>query len=148
MNRSLWTSYQPATRTAFSALAQRHGLKMRWRDDVPFELVCTYPVQPCLLLEFTLALEKGAIHCWGEGWALDGIAIGRPDEGMPRDLNQALDALIDGADRVLIRTALGATTPFWVSLQVFKDDRWRTVRRQVGLPWPPVWQRCHLMNHG
>jgi len=121
---------------------------MRWRDDVPFELVCTYPVQPRLSLEFTLALEKGAIHCWGEGWALDGIAIGRANQGVPHDLGEALDALIDGAGRVLTRTACGTTSPFWVSLQVFKHDRWRTVRRQVGLPWPPVWQRRHLMNHG
>jgi hypothetical protein len=40
------------------ALARRHGLEMRWRDDVPFELVCTYPVQPGLSFELTVALDQ------------------------------------------------------------------------------------------
>ncbi|SEN69748.1 hypothetical protein SAMN05192583_3345 [Sphingomonas gellani] len=145
--RRTWASYQPATRAAFTDLARRHELKVRWRDDVPFEVVCTYPVQPRLSLEFTLALEKGTIHCWGEGWELEGVDIGRPDKGMPGDLDQALDALIEGSGRVLIRTAYGATAPFWVALQVFRDDRWRTIRRRVGLPWPPVWRRQLLANH-
>jgi hypothetical protein len=34
---------------------------------LPFEVVATYPVQLGLSLAFTLALEKDAIHCWGEG---------------------------------------------------------------------------------
>jgi phenylpyruvate tautomerase PptA (4-oxalocrotonate tautomerase family) len=97
---------------------------VRWRDDVPFEVVCTYPVQPRLPLEFTLALEKGALHCWGEGWAFEGAEVGRPDKGMHGDLDQALDALIEGLGRVVIRTAYQAPAPFWVALQVFKDDRW------------------------
>lgn len=144
--RRTWASYQPATQAVFADLGRRHGLEVRWRDDVPFEVVCTYPVQPRLSLEFTLALEKGTIHCWGEGWELEGADIGRPDKGMPGDLDQGLDALIEGSGRVLIRTAHGAGAPFWVALQVFRDDRWRSIRRRAGLPWPPVWRRRLLVN--
>jgi hypothetical protein len=141
-----WASYQPATRAAFADLARRHRLDIRWRDDVPFEVVATYPVQPGLSLEFTLALEKGAIHCWGEGWELESADIGRPDNGMPGDLDLALDALIEGSGRIVIRTAYRTSDPFQVSLQTLRDGRWRTIRRRIWLPWPLLWQRQILMN--
>lgn len=144
--RRTWASYQPATRAAFADLARRHHLVVRWRDDVPFEVVATYHVQAGLSLEFTLALEKGTIHCWGDGWELEGADVGRPDKGIPDDLDLALNALIEGTGRILIRTAHGAPKPFWTALQVFRDGRWRTIRRRAGLPWPPVWRQRLIVN--
>lgn len=144
--RRTWTSYHPATRTACAALARRHGLELCWRDDVPAEIAVTYPVQPGLSLELSLALEKGVIHCSGEGWELGGIPLYRPDTGLPGDLEDALDALIEGSGRVLIRTAHGAAEPFWVALQVRRDGRWRTVRRRSSIPIPPLWRCSTIMN--
>ncbi|MET0270098.1 MAG: SHOCT domain-containing protein, partial [Sphingomonas sp.] len=68
--RRTWASYQPATRAALGDLARRYGLELCWRDDVPFEIAATYPVQPGLSFAFSLGLEKGSIHCWGDGWDL------------------------------------------------------------------------------
>lgn len=144
--RRTWTSYQPATRVAFADLARRHGLVVSWRDDFPFEVVATYPVQPGLGLEFTLALERGAIYFWGEGWNLDNVEVGRPDKGMPPGFDHALDAFIEGAGRIVSRTAYGAPSPFWVSLQVQHEDRWQTIHRQAALPWPPFWRKCDIRN--
>ena len=144
--RRTWASYQPATRAACAALARRHKLELNWRDDVPAEIVATYPVQPGLSLEFSLALDKGVVHCWGTGWELGGIRLHRPDTGLPGDLEEALDALIEGPGRVLVRTALGALAPFWVAVQVRRDGRWRTVRRRAGIPIPPLWRRTVIMN--
>ena len=144
--RRTWASYQPATRAACVAFARRHKLELIWRDDVPAEVVATYPVQMRLSLEFTLALEKGEIHCWGTGWKLRGIRLYRPDTGLPGALEEALDALIEGSGRVLIRTALGAPAPFWIALQVRRDRRWRTVLRQGGIPVLPFWRCAKITN--
>ena len=144
--RRTWASYQPATRAAFADLARRHDLNIRWRDDLPFEAVATYPVQPGLSLAFTLALEKGDIHCWGEGWSFGGIEIGRPDMGLPRGIDRALDALIEGTGRIVTRTALGADEPYQVALQMNEDDRWQTVLRRGWFPWPPLWRRQIYVN--
>ena len=144
--RRTWASYQPATRTAFGDLARRHRLDIRWRDDLPFEVVATYPVQPCLSLEFTLALEKGTVHLWGKGWNLDGVEIGHPDLGLPYGMESTLDALIDGTGRILTRTAYGAPAPFQVALQVFGNNRWQTILRRGWIPWPPLWRRQILTN--
>lgn len=144
--RRTWASYQLATRTAFANLARRHQLDVCWRDDIPFEVVATYPVQLGLSLEFTLALEKGAIHLWGKGWNFDGVEIGRPDLGLPRGIDAAFDALIEGTGRIVTRTAYGASAPFQVSLQVIVDNRWQTILRRGWLPWPPLWRRHILMN--
>jgi hypothetical protein len=145
--RRTWASYQQATRTAFSDLARRHRLQLRWLDDVPYEVAATYPVQPGLSLEFTLALEKGMIHLWGDGWNLDGVEIGPPEAGLPHGLDAVLDALIDGTGRVVIRTSRGSSTPFSVSLQMTSEGRWRTVSRRGSLPWPPLWRRRIMMNN-
>lgn len=144
--RRTWASYQPATRTALADLARRHHLDIRWRDDVPFEVVATYPVQPGLSLEFTLALEKGAIHLWGEGWNLDGVEIGRTDLGLPRGIDTALDALIEGTGRIVARTAYGSREPFQIALQMFEHGSWQTVLRRGWLPWPPLWRQRIFMN--
>lgn len=144
--RRTWASYQLATRTAFADLARRHRLDIRWRDDVPFEVVATYPAQPGLSLEFTLALEKGAIHLWGEGWNLDGVEIGRTDLGLPRGMDSMLDALIEGTGRIVTRTAFGAPAPFQVALQMFEHGSWQTVLRRGWLPWPPFWRRRVFIN--
>jgi hypothetical protein len=144
--RRTWASYQSATRAAFADLAHRHELSVRWQDDIPFEVVATYPVQPGLSLQFTLALEKGAIHLWGEGWSFDGVEIGRPDLGLPHGVASALDALIEGTGRIVTRTAYSVPAPFQVSLQVFRDDRWQTILRRGWLPWPPLWRRNVWMN--
>lgn len=144
--RRTWASYQSATRAAFADLAHRHQLDVRWQDDIPFEVVATYPVRPGLSLEFTLALEKGAIHHWGEGWNFDDVEIGRPDLGLPHGVASALDALIKGTGRIVTRTAYGVPVPFQVSLQVFRDDRWQTNLRRGWLPWPPLWRQNVFMN--
>jgi hypothetical protein len=49
-----------------TTLAYRCQLKLRWRDDVPLELVATYPAQAGLSLELSLGLDKGMVHCWAE----------------------------------------------------------------------------------
>lgn len=144
--RRTWASHQPATRAAFADLARRHRLRFRWRDDVSFEVVATYPVQPGLSLAFTLALEKATIHCWGEGWNIDGIWIGEPDAGLPGGLAQALDALIDGTGRIVTRTVRGASSPFHVALQMNVEGRWRTVLHRMWPPWPPLWRRDVIVN--
>jgi hypothetical protein len=141
-----WASYRPATRAAFIDLAQRHRLNLQWRDDVPFEVVCTFPVQPRLSFAITLALEKGSIHCWGDGWALDGAAPGNPDIGLPADLAEGLEALLGGSGRLLVRTAYRDKSPFWTSLQVPRNGRWRTVRYQAGIPNLPLWRRIVIRN--
>ncbi|WP_129586149.1 SHOCT domain-containing protein [Sphingomonas montana] len=141
-----WASYHPAARAAFIDLAQRYRLELEWPDDVPFEAVCTFPVQPRLSFAITLALEKGSIHCWGDGWALDGSGPGNPDIGLPADLAEGLEALISGSGRLLVRTAFRDTSPFWTSLQVQRNGRWRTVRYQAGLPILPLWRRIIVKN--
>jgi hypothetical protein len=145
--RRTWASYQPATRSALTDLAGRHGLALKWRDDVPLELAATYPVQPGLALEFSLGLEKGSVHCWGDGWALDAVDLHRPETGLPSDLADALDSLIVGSGRIVTYTAFSASTAFWVSVQVLTNGRWRTVRRRCRLPAIPIWRRCVLSNH-
>lgn len=82
----------------------------------------------------------------GEGWDLESAEIGQPDKGIPGDVDQALDELVEGTGRIVIRTAYGTQTLFHISLQVLRNDRWRTVRRRFNLPWPPLWQRRILMN--
>ena len=144
--RRTWASYQPATRTALTDLARRHQLELRWRDDIPLELVATYPVQPGLSLAFSLGLDKGTIRCWGDGWDLGAADLYRPDKGLPRDLDYALDALIEGDGRIVTCTPMGAASPFWTALQVKQEDHWNTVRRQTGLPWPPLWRRTAIIN--
>ncbi|RZL23452.1 MAG: hypothetical protein EOP64_07850 [Sphingomonas sp.] len=141
-----WASYQPATRAAFIDLAQRHRLNLQWQDDVPFEVVCTFPVQPRLSFAITLALEKGSIHCWGDGWALDGTAPGNPEIGLPADLAEGLGALLGGSGRLVVRTAYRDKSPFWTSLQVPRNGRWRTVRYQSGIPILPLWRRIVIRN--
>ena len=144
--RRTWASYQPATHAAFAEFARRHRLHLRWRDDVPLELGCIFPVQPGLSLEFSLGLEKGMIHCWGEGWGLPATDLHNPDNGLPGALEEALDALVEGSGRLLIRTVRGASAPFWVSLQVCRVGRWRTVRHRTGLPFPPLWVCRRIAN--
>jgi hypothetical protein len=141
-----WASYQPATRAAFIDLAQRHRLDLQWRDDVPFEVVSTFPVQPRLSFAITLALEKGSIHCWGDGWTFDGTAPGNPEIGLPADLAEGLGALLEGSGRLVVRTAYRDKSPFWTSLQVPRNGRWRTVRYQAGIPILPVWRRIVIRN--
>ena len=145
-SRRTWASYQPATRAAFAEFARRHRLHLRWRDDVPFEVACTFPVQPGLSLEFSLGLEKGSIHCWGEGWDLPAADLCHPDKGLPGYLEDALNALVEGSGRVLIRTTFRASSSFWVALQVFRDGRWRTIVRRAGLPFPPLWVCTTIAN--
>ena len=144
--RRTWASYQPAARAAFIDLAQKHHLEMYFRDDVPFEVVCTYPSQAGLSFAITLALDQGAIHCWGAGWSFDSLAVDHPGIGLPPNVRLGLNALINGSGRLLLRTAYGATSPFWISLQVQQNSRWRTVRRQAGLPFPPLWRRTLIRN--
>lgn len=145
--RRTWASYQLATRTAFLDLARRHRLELRWRNDVPYEMAATFPVQPGLSLEFTLALEKGMIYLWGDGWNLDGVEIGPPQAGLPRGFDAMLDALIDGTARIVTRTSRGSPTPFSVSLQMTSEGRWQTVSRRGSLPWPPLWRRRIMANN-
>jgi hypothetical protein len=137
--RRTWESYQAPTRAAISALARRHGLELRWPDDIPLEVVATFPAQAGLSVEFSIGLEKGSIECWGPGWDLGSVVLHRPEAGLPTALDQALDALIDGGGRLLVRTALGASSPFCVCLQVRHDGRWKTVLRRCSIPVPPVW---------
>jgi hypothetical protein len=144
--RRTWASYQAATRDALIDLARRHELELRWRDDVPFEVVATFAVQPGLSVEFSLGLEKGMIHCWGDGWSLGAEGLNLPTTGLPRDLEDALDALIEGKGRIVIRTAEGSASPFRVSLQIRRGGKWQTVSRRSGLPAVPVWRRRILMN--
>ena len=144
--RRTWASYQLATRAAFDDLARRHHLDIRWRDDLPFEVIANYHVQQRLSLKFTLALEKGTVHLWGKGWNLDGVEIGRPDLGLPRGMKSTLDALIDGIGRIVTRTTYGAPAPFQVALQVFGDNRWQTILRRGWIPWPPLWRQQILTN--
>ena len=144
--RRTWASYQRATRASIEAFAQRHTLDALWCSDVPLEVPCTFRVQPGLSFEVSLALEKGMIHCWGEGWDLDPVELRRPEEGLPPDLEAALDALVRGAGRIVILKALRAPSPFWVALQTRIDGRWHTVRRRWGIPVPPVWRRTHIAN--
>ena len=106
-----------------------------------------YPVQPGLSRTFTLALETGAIHCWGEGWNFDNVEVGRPDRGIPSGLDHALDALIEGAGRIVTGTAYGGPSPFWISLQVQHDGRWQAIQHRALLAWPPFWQRSDVMTH-
>lgn len=141
-----WASYHPAARAAFVDLAQRYHLDLQWPDDVLFEVVCTLPVQPGLSFAVTLALEKGSIHCWGDGWAFDGAAPGNPEIGLPADLAEGLEALIAGSGRLLVRTAYRDTSPFWTSLQVQRNGRWRTVGYQAGIPILPLWRRMIVKN--
>lgn len=141
-----WANYQPAARAAFIDLAQRHHLDLQWPDDVPYEVVCTFPVQEGLSLAITLALEKGSVHCWGDGWTLDGATPGSPDVGLPAELVEGLDALIGGSGRLLVRTAYRDTSPFWTSLQVQRNGRWRTVRNQWDIPILPLWRRTIIEN--
>lgn len=145
-NRRTWASYQPATRAALDDLARRHHLELHWRVDVPFELVATCAVQPGLSFELSLGLEKGMIHCWGEGWSLDAEALDLPTTGLPRDLQDGLDALIEGTGRIMIRTAAGSASPFRISLQVCRSGRWRTVRRRKGIPGIPIWRHSIIVN--
>jgi hypothetical protein len=144
--RRTWASYQPATRAAMIDLAGRHALHPVWRDDVPFELACTYPVQPGLSFAITLALAQGTVHCWGEGWTLDAVELRRPDIGLPDELQNGLEALLGGAGRLVLRTSYGTTTPFRTSLQVRRSAGWRTVLHQGALPWPPIWRRIVIRN--
>ena len=144
--RRTWASYQSATRSALTDLAGRHNFALRWRDDVPLELAATYPVQPGLALEFSLGLEKSSVHCWGDGWALDPINLHRPETGLPSDLTDALDSLIGGSGRVVTRTAFGASSAFWVAVQVRTNGRWCTVQRRFRFPAIPIWRRCELTN--
>jgi hypothetical protein len=144
--RRTWASYQPATREALIDLARRHDLELRWRDDVPFEVVATFAVQPGLSVEFSLGLEKGMIHCWGDGWSLGAEALNLPTTGVPGELGHALSALIGGTGRVVIRTGAGSAAPFWVSLQTMREGSWQTVRRRGGIPAWPVWRRSILIN--
>ena len=144
--RRTWANYQPATRAAFADLARRHRLDLRWRDDLPFEVAATYPVQSGLSLEFTLGLLQGTLHCSGEGWILGEVEIGRPDLGLPRGIDRGLAALIEGTGRVVTRTALGARAPFQVSLQMHENGFWQVVHRRGWVPWPPVWRRRVIAN--
>ena len=144
--RCTWGSYQPAARAAFTDLARQHNLDMYFRDDVPFEVVCTYPSQAGLSFEITLALDQGTIHCWGAGWSFDSLVVGNSGIGLPPDVRLGLNALISGRGRLLLRTVYGATSSFWTSLQVQQNSRWRTIRRQAGLPFPPLWRRTLIRN--
>lgn len=144
--RRTWASYHPATRAAIDSLARRHALQFRWREDIPLEVVATFPAQEGLLVPFSIGLEKGSINCWGEEWDLGSAELHRPDEGLPSALHYALDALIDGRGRLLIRTALGSSTPFCVSLQVRSGERWRTAKRRCSIPSWPVWRSCIFTN--
>ncbi|MDD1453223.1 SHOCT domain-containing protein [Sphingomonas sp. H160509] len=144
--RRTWASYQSATRASLEQFARRHALDPSWRSDVPLEVPCTFLVQPGLSFELSLALEKGTIHCWGAGWDLDPIDLHRPEQGLPPELEAALDALVCGAGRVVIRQTLGATAPFWVTLQTKTDGRWHTVRRRCGIPASPIWRRTIVTN--
>lgn len=144
--RRTWASFQPAFRTSLEAFARRHGLDPSWRSDVPLELPCTFCVQPGLSFELSLALEKGMVLCWGEGWDLDPIEMRRPEQGLPPDFEAALDALVRGAGRIVIRQALHASSPFWVALQTEVDGGWNTVRRSWGVPVPPLWRRTIIAN--
>lgn len=144
--RRTWASYHPATRGAIDALARRHALQFRWREDIPLEVVATFPTQEGLLIPFSIGLEKGSILCWGEAWDLGSAELHRPDEGLPSALDYALDALIDGSGRLLIRTAPGSSTPFCVSLQVRSGERWRTAKRRCSIPSWPFWRSCIVTN--
>ena len=144
--RRTWASYQPATLASLEEFARRHALSPSWRSDVPLEVPCTFRVQPGLSFELSLALEKGTIHCWGEGWDLDPIDLRRPEQGLPPELEAALDALVCGKGRIVMRQALRATSPFWVALQTKTDGRWHTVRRRWGIPVPPMWRRTVIAN--
>jgi hypothetical protein len=144
--RRTWASYQPATRAAFVEFACRHALNLAWRTDLPLELACTFPIQPGLSLEFTLGLDKGMIHFFGEGWDLDAIELSRPEQGLPVDLELVLNALVEGSGRVVILRAYDAPSPFWVSLQRQEARRWRTILRRRGMPVPPVWRRTVVSN--
>jgi hypothetical protein len=144
--RRTWASYQPTTRASIEAFARRHALDLSWRSDVPLEVPCTFRVQPGLSFELSLALEKGMIHCWGEGWDLNPSELRRPEQGLPPDLKAALDALVRGTGRIVIRQAVRAPSPFWVALQTRTDGKWRTVRRVGGIPVPPVWRRRIIAN--
>jgi hypothetical protein len=144
--RRTWESYQAPTRAAISSLARRHGLELRWPDDLPLEVVATFPAQAGLSVEFSIGLEKGAIQCWGPGWDLGSSVLHRPEAGLPAALDHALDALIDGSGRLLIRKALGAPSPFCVSLQVRHNGRWKTAMRRCCVPIPPVWRRSIIRN--
>jgi hypothetical protein len=144
--RRTWESYQAPTRAAISSLARRHGLELRWPDDIPLEVVATFPAQAGLSVEFSIGLEKGVIECWGPGWDLGSVVLHRPEAGLPAALDQALDALINGSGRLLIRTALGAPSPFCASLQVRHDGRWKTALRRCSIPVPPVWRRSMIRN--
>jgi hypothetical protein len=144
--RRTWESYQAPTRAAISSLARRHGLELRWRDDIPLEVVATFPAQAGLSLEFSIGLEKGSIRCWGPEWDLGSAVLHQPETGLPAALDHALDALVDGSGRLLIRTALGAPSPFCVSLQVRHDGRWKTAVRRSSIPAQPVWRRSMIRN--
>jgi hypothetical protein len=144
--RRTWASYQPATRASLEAFARRHQLDPWWRSDVPLEVPCTFRVQPGLSFELSLALEKGTIRCWGQGWDLDPIELRRPEQGLPSELEAALDALVRGEGRIVIRQALRAPSPFWVGLQKKTDDRWHTVLRRWSIPVPPLWRRTIIAN--
>lgn len=144
--RRTWASYQPATRALLEAFAKRHALDLWWRSDVPLEVPCTFRVQPGLSFELSLALEKGMIHFWGKGWDLDPIELRHPEQGLPPDLEAALDALVRGTGRIVIRQALRAPLPFWIALQTKTEGHWRTVRRRWGIPVPPAWRRSIVAN--
>lgn len=144
--RRTWALYQPATRASLETFALRHALHPSWRSDVPFEVACTFRVQPGLSFELSLALEKGMIHCWGTGWDLNSIDLLGPEQGLPRQLEAALDALVCGTGRIVILQALRATSPFLVTLQTKKNGRWQTVRRRWDIPVSPVWRRTIVAN--
>lgn len=144
--RRTWASYQPATRAALIDLARRHDLELRWRDDVPLELVATFPIQPGLSVEFSLGLEKGAIYCWGPDWDMGSTELHRPDIGLPTSIGATLDALIEGTGRIVTRTAIGAVAPFSVSFQMMRKGRWRTLRRRLRVPSAPLWRTDIIRN--
>jgi hypothetical protein len=53
-----WASYQPATHAAVIDLAHRHCRLRQWRDDVPFEVVCTSRAAEAFLRDHAGARER------------------------------------------------------------------------------------------
>lgn len=121
--------YTEEATALFTRFAERHRLRYEVERDAPVEVLWNFPAQDGLALPIILGVQNGDELNLGVS---DFWSSFFPFEKVAGQFERALDAWIVGDARIAV------TGPWGRVLQVWEDDRWRSIYGANRVL--PVWQ--------
>ncbi|WP_298394420.1 hypothetical protein [Sphingobium sp.] len=131
-------------RALFEDVARQHQLAIEWDRTAPVELACFYRKQAGLDFELWLSLQGDEFVCGGGQWSAHIFPADAEDKWTL--IVAIVNGLITGEARAVLYHPFGWRRPYWTSLQLLDNGKWKGVSTGVGCALPPIFRETIVRN--